>query len=61
MNKKLKTPKPSASKRLKELYQEIVERPFSPELSEVLRKKPGSPATQEKKKIAKGTSESELG
>lgn len=53
MDKKLKTPKPNGSERLKELYQEILERPFSPELGEVLRKKPGSPMTQEKRRSPK--------
>jgi hypothetical protein len=40
MNKKLKIPTPDASKRIKNLYQEILERPFSPELVEVLKKRP---------------------
>ena len=57
---KLKKPKPGATKRLRELYQEILNRPFSSELIDVLKKKPKT-SEQDKKKIAKDNSDAELG
>ena len=36
----LKKPKPDASKRLKDMYQKIRDRPFSQELIELLKKGP---------------------
>jgi hypothetical protein len=57
---KLKTPKPGATTRLRELYKEIAERPFSSELVDILKKKPKY-SEQPKKKIAKGKNDAELG
>lgn len=57
---KLKKPKPGASKRIEKLYQEILERPFSSKLIDILKKKPAT-SKQDKKKSAKNRNESELG
>ncbi len=56
---KPKRPKPGATKRLRELYRDILNRPFSQELVDVLKEKSRT-SEQDKKKIAKGNRDAEL-
>lgn len=61
MSEKLKVPQKGATERLRKLYNEILERPFSSELLEILKKKPQVPEEHPKKKIAKSESDAEIG
>jgi hypothetical protein len=56
---KLKTPKEGAGKRLRELYYEIRNQPFSKELIDALRKKPEASKVPDKKS-AKGDREADV-
>lgn len=59
MSKKYKSPKAGATERLRKLYFEILERPFSEELLQSLRKKP-EVSESPKKKVAKGKFDAEI-
>ena len=59
MSEDLKTPKEGATAKLRKLYNEILERPFSSELLDILKKKPEEPEHPQKK-IAKDGNDAEL-